>query len=513
MADQDISVFLRLKDSVSGGLHRVGNALDGVYDGAKSVAAEFSTMSLGGITAFGVITAGAAKAVAAVAELTKEGIELNRQFENTSIRIAGTLKAFDVTPTFAKAQAQAAGVMNTIAELAAKLPGETEDYITVFATALPKVISAGLKDTQRIAEFTSHYTAVASSNMVDAQQAGMDLFRMLAGQAGADVRMWVVLAEKIGMTTEAFNKLPAATRLAEIQKAISAFDAQLIAAGDSYDAKAGEMASRIKEIKRVASEVAFDQAKQHLEDMNHALKANRQELVEASAILTSAYQSVSDSLEGVLTGWKILGARLVRDFAKFGLGLGAGAAAAKVAAAGTPGAQAAEQQAEIDRRLARTTEYKEEGYERVVSLLPEKLRRPMLVGGAGAILTPEIEKAFISLGQQRRKTDTETALKIMDYLEFMGADSEMLYYRIFGGLAETGKKKAITPPKLKAPKVKPHEITKAPETNFYNNRFDIKQEFAEGFDPDRIAVAFSQDLARVGEMKVQSGYAPLFSGR
>jgi len=46
--------------------------------------------------------------------------------------------------------------------------------------------------------------------------------------------------------------------------------------------------------------------------------------------------------------------------------------------------------------------------------------------------------------------------------------------------------------------------------DFRNSRFDIQQEYAEGFDPDRVAVAFSQDLARLGELRVQSGYAPLF---
>lgn len=48
-------------------------------------------------------------------------------------------------------------------------------------------------------------------------------------------------------------------------------------------------------------------------------------------------------------------------------------------------------------------------------------------------------------------------------------------------------------------------------TNFNNNKFDIKQAFAEGFDPDRIAVAFANDLATLGERRQQaaSGLVPL----
>lgn len=46
--------------------------------------------------------------------------------------------------------------------------------------------------------------------------------------------------------------------------------------------------------------------------------------------------------------------------------------------------------------------------------------------------------------------------------------------------------------------------------DFRNSRFTIDQKFAEGFDPDRVAVAFRQDLERIGTLQGQSGLAPLF---
>jgi hypothetical protein len=49
--------------------------------------------------------------------------------------------------------------------------------------------------------------------------------------------------------------------------------------------------------------------------------------------------------------------------------------------------------------------------------------------------------------------------------------------------------------------------------DFRGSRFDITQNFAEGFDPDRIAVAFSQDLAGLADTRVQSGFAPVFAVR
>ncbi len=57
-----------------------------------------------------------------------------------------------------------------------------------------------------------------------------------------------------------------------------------------------------------------------------------------------------------------------------------------------------------------------------------------------------------------------------------------------------------------ARKKKAPEDTKPAKTemNFPNARFDITQNFAEGFDPDRIAVAFANDLASMGEMRSSS---------
>lgn len=49
--------------------------------------------------------------------------------------------------------------------------------------------------------------------------------------------------------------------------------------------------------------------------------------------------------------------------------------------------------------------------------------------------------------------------------------------------------------------------------DFRNSRFDITQQFAEGFDPDRIAVAFSQDLEAMSNAALQSGFAPLYTVR
>jgi len=49
--------------------------------------------------------------------------------------------------------------------------------------------------------------------------------------------------------------------------------------------------------------------------------------------------------------------------------------------------------------------------------------------------------------------------------------------------------------------------------DFRNSRFTIQQKFAEGFDPDRIAVAFAKDVGELGAQRLQSGQEPQFAVR
>jgi hypothetical protein len=63
--------------------------------------------------------------------------------------------------------------------------------------------------------------------------------------------------------------------------------------------------------------------------------------------------------------------------------------------------------------------------------------------------------------------------------------------------------------KKTAPGAKPDGIYQ----DFRGSKFDITQKFAEGFDPGRVSVAFTEDIARVGEKRLQSGFAPAFAVR
>lgn len=73
--------------------------------------------------------------------------------------------------------------------------------------------------------------------------------------------------------------------------------------------------------------------------------------------------------------------------------------------------------------------------------------------------------------------------------------------------------RTLSPEQIKAFQLGLLQRARSPVINFNNPRFDIRQNFAEGFDPDRIAVAFTRDIVALGETRLQSGLAPIYSGR
>lgn len=108
----------------------------------------------------------------------------------------------------------------------------------------------------------------------------------------------------------------------------------------------------------------------------------------------------------------------------------------------------------------------------------------------------------------------EAAPKIPSFLDLLSAPMDMLqesWDKIMAqakadavaAQAERRIKKREPPPERQPP----------PVMDFRGSTFNIKQAFAEGFDPDRIAVAFSNDLATLGERRLQATTAPLFAIR
>jgi hypothetical protein len=552
MADSTIEAILRLRDQLSGPLRGVGSVLTATVSKVDQVN---NSLRQAAATATGMkgSIAGALAGIG-VGIGFKEILDLSSNFEDTALSIAGNIKAFDLAPTFEASKVAAEDALNTIDNLAAKLPGEADQYIQVFKTALPKAIESGLGSVKEVADFTSKYTAVAISNQIDATQAGMDLMRMLGGQAGLDVRTWQSLnphlkvTSKIlkelhghtkglqvgaGLTAEAFNKLSAVTRRELIQGAIGKFDEQMTAAGDTFSAKMGELTSRVKKLIRTASEPMFEAAKQALTQINEYLEQNKDALAATAhdAFLMAAdyLPKIVDALKyamdhaeqikdfmiaGALawTGSQFLGAlsQIATIASAMGLvGGGAAAASAGGVAAGGIGAAMTGLFSSILGSLA-VGAVAGAGFEEL------RERREAYNEGFDSYedLQEATNRAHLIMNDWDRMHGT-----LMDFDDAMLLAKDALEQEAFERWKVGDELKAYKTMLVRSaadvqrdiPMMPGHVWAKTPKgrsgppnMDFRNSRFDIKQQFAEGFDPDRIAVAFSQDLARVGEMKLQA---------
>jgi hypothetical protein len=492
-------------------LFKVSDQASGPVKGIES--------SMNGLKTSALAASAAAAAVGAgVVYAAKKAIDLGSKFEDTSLTIAGTLKAFDLASNIENAERLSVKALENIDRMAAKLPGTTEDYIEVFQMGLPAAIASGLTDLEKIEDFTSRFAAVATANMVDATQAGGDLARMLEGTAGMEVAMWRKLKPLIGMTAEQFNKLTQAQRRLAIDKSLANFSGMLTRAGNTFGSKAGEAQAHLVSLVRLGTEPIFKLAVEQLGVFNHWLTENKQRLVEivrlVSDELTAALvkvvpvagrlfdsalaalpklletmQWLIDHAEGIETAMKAaVGIWLatstfngIKAVLKLFEAMAAAAlvieGAAVTGAAGAAGAGGATGVGGLSGGA-------------LVGGIAMSIAKALTTAGslaAGAF-------AYTLHGTLSEEVDMKEHFKA--YLAGNEAALKTLHRTGVEDWNQAVAQKALTP---KGPA--------KTEVNFHNARFDIKQNFAEGYDPDRIAVAFVDQIGAATAFRGSSGFA------
>lgn len=278
----------------------IGQAVTG-FNAISSVAGRVSG-AISGITsmlnplnlAIGGLTVGGA-----IAGIT----ELGSAFELTRNTLAGTLGALgiaggaDPTERFRNGLGLAAATMERIEVAAAALPGEAEDYITVFRAGLP-VLQASVGGTLAdMTDFANRFTAIGRTFGVESQQLAMDLQRLLRagrGGAGTDVRTFQQLlpfmrtvAGHADITADAFNRMTAPERVALLNQAFEGLGPMLEEAGGTWDSMSGAITSTIRSLTRQATSPLFDGIKNSLGRINELFMTGEGEL-------TSFGQSVVD---------------------------------------------------------------------------------------------------------------------------------------------------------------------------------------------------------------------------
>jgi hypothetical protein len=577
---------------------------------AKEV--EKSAGMLGSLANFSLVAQGAGMLFNAIKSVTGAVLDLNVEMQNTRLAIAGNLTAFGVTKDMASGITVANEALKEMRRLAAPLPGEVQDYVEVFRTALPKAIESGMSSVKDIATLTSNYAAVAIANQVDAMQAGRDLQMMLGGRAGMHVRTWTILQAHIGKTSEEFNKMNARARRESIEKAIAKYQPLLEAFSNTWDAKKGAFLSGIKQITLGATAPLFENATNSLAKMNVWLTANSEKLTDmgitvsetivrgfsmaatAAERLASAMQKgaglfsagggssgmgrlqhANDVAQGndgnggagLLSGLAGRTGALAATITSLGetFDILTGVAAPLVNALGTLGDLLGEAVAtllppfmdgvnNLLRPLAGFASYALD----IVSVFTNYVR-PMfmnLVTSVGKLwegLTQVLGPAFTVLGAMFLKGAEVVGDKLAPVLETVVGwfqkvtDALAEFFKMLGGKikdssiyktsagmfdAHTGRRADIAgltsqddgsilsdgsgtsdagfapKPNMGTPKLAAGGARAGQVYDFRYSRFDIKQEFEKGFDPDRIAVSMARDFARAGNMRTAASTGP-----
>jgi hypothetical protein len=513
-----VELLFKVSDQASGPSKAITASMDGIKSAA--LAASAAAVAVGG----GALYA------------AKKAVELGQKFEDTSLSIAGAIQAYDLAPNIELAEKAAVKALGNIDRMAAKLPGTTEDYVEVFKQALPGAIAAGAQDLDKIADFTSRYTAVATANMVDAQQAGSDLSLMLTGLAGQQVAMFRKLAPLIGKTAEEFNKMTREARMAAIDKSLAGYAGMMQRAGDTMGSKLGEAEAHINKIARLAGGPIFDAMLDQLSKLNDYFTKNEKSVIAIgqglATTVVNAIKMVIDNFETVVS----LAKNLLELWVSFKIGVvaseittGLFAIAGAFTAITVSATEAAAAEAAATAGLSALVglavgaasfagmKYFEGKAKRGLSAPAAAAEVAPLSSAAlrqlGAIQFQEMDLAKSLYGANQSLEGFATLLPDFqqEVLRKIGqgypAGSTAFREAFESHVKELGFDIAEIIPEAKFGKTKIPGGPGKTEIKFDNARFDIKQNFAEGFDPDRIAAAFVDQLGAATMYRTQSAFS------
>lgn len=625
---REVITTFSVKDSLSGPL----KSLEGQSKSLVSSFGSMKTMVMGAVAALGV------------GGLVSHIIDVGSQAEQTSIVLGGMLTAFGYSGNMVQGMQMASGVMEQIEMAAARLPGEAQDYINVFqagfaqieTTARATLGEAGIRgELERMAgqslptaidqmtAFSNQITAIGATFGRQSEVVGRNLNLILQGRGAAsnellsDLMPYLRLVEgQANLTAVSLSHMTNEQRTRVLVQGMAKLQPMLAAAGNTWDAISGAMATTVKQTIRGATLPLFNEIKDVVGEVGRRLDQWKPRIVSIGAAISTALVGGFRRVRGI-----ILGIQNSEAFQQLGLMArngrnmlmrvvsdptatrGAGYAAAGAAAGGPLGILIGG----VVTALARDTVLLSStmtGLNRtfyfavalvqpllgllgqwgdtmggmVANMLPglasglsflmegiEALAAPVIAIGRDIFTT--LQPSFAVLGSvvgsvfQSIMTIVRPALQIFGtglqevwsivggpvrnaitgFVTFMTELLRGIAARLgrFGaGLqdiansigavhgqprAQTAQGQTAQTAAEAAAEAAAQAESRRPTTpaaraghtthnDFRHSRFDITQKFAEGFDPDRIAVGFVTDLERMSNARLTSGFSPLFGG-
>ncbi len=505
-----------------------GSGIGGImaaYIGGGAAAAGPLAAILGLEMAINAVKKAAVAAYDAVKSFVVKTFEVGTEYQNQVRVVTSTLRAMNVAPTFAIAKDQASKYYNTIEQLATRLPGETEEYITVFGRGLQQAIANGEKDLNRFAEVSSKFTAIAIDRGISggAQQAARDIDRMMRGRVTSMTFMFgqlrPVMEQMLGksVSVETWNKMLPTERLKLFYATVENGLKDVNETSKDSLALVGTMNSLVTKIFRVGGQPLFESTLSIVMRINKFLTDNNDRIMAAVSLIStrlgnvlegaaikilkiaenfeSVYEKVT-SIGFALADWASHVSPFFWMIRKIGSWLGG-----MIADFERIGIEAASQ-----RRREKQAEYYKQASEaladpKVQAWMKSMPRTNMALALQETGVTQQNEKTIKRWAAAGLKAGISKEKWTAALMEAPGIQAHP--EKIAEWYAGMSPRSLGVSDYDKTPSDRTQTIN-----DFRFSRFDIKQEFAEGFDPDRIAVAFSTDLARLGEFKMRASTSP-----
>ena len=244
-------------------------------------------------------------------------VSVSAAYEDTMGAIAGTFSGLgmagnsDPLTQFNRGLGMAEQTMNAITLAAAVLPGEANDYISVFRDGLPFVREAIGGTLEQMYGFTNQMTAVGSALRVPAELIGRDIQDMLAPGRGhasiAQTQMFKALLPFMkqvqgyaNLTAESFNSLNQHVRGELVSRTLQRFGPMLDHASQSFGAMAGALKSTSEMFLRMGGAPLFDEIKRAMGTINGLFFDAQGHITALGSALVSVAKIVSTTLAGAL---------------------------------------------------------------------------------------------------------------------------------------------------------------------------------------------------------------------
>lgn len=261
----------RLSDAIVSGRRESQSFTDSFISGVNKVGASVMGLGMqiaqvGGKTAFAGVVTGAGLAAYGVAGLNKE-------LESTKISLGAIYSAQGISEGLSAGITLAGENVKEMRRLAAKLPGEFDDLLTIMATTATSAFQAGVGEKDQL-QLSAKFMAAGVVAQMPLDQVAREAAALIEGRSGAQNTLGMRLMGLSGDSAEQFNQLSMSDRMARLNTELDKYAGAMDVFSNSFEGLSSTTLDAGKEWLRAATEPLFGRAKDELKAANRWLDEN-----------------------------------------------------------------------------------------------------------------------------------------------------------------------------------------------------------------------------------------------